>query len=127
MKTKSKQLNNVKVFAKNRRGVSGFDVMLDFSGQRVFLIHHRHSGLLYLLLEDGMRLDDLRKWKPSKQRNKSRQRSQTKLMNMKNHLVKVIDSYLRENCQDTNKANQKQEQSNDTDNLLIKHKDQKAA
>jgi len=45
--------------------------------------------LLYQLLRDGMRVDDLRRMKPS--RNPSRQ----KTYHYAQHLLKLVDTYLK--------------------------------
>lgn len=84
-------LKNVRVFAKNREGKSGFNIYLDFSGQREFLVAHRHSGLLYNLLKDGMRTDDLRRWTPRR-----RTASCHRLEGMVSHLLAVVDDYAME-------------------------------
>lgn len=84
-------LKNVRVFVKNREGRSGFNIYLDFSGQREFLVSYRRSGLLCNLLKDGMCADDLRRWTP-RRRNARNHR----LQGMVSHLLAVVDAYAAE-------------------------------
>lgn len=95
---------NVTVRIENRSGNDGFQIYLDFSGQREFLMPHRHNGLLYSLLKDGVVLEDMRRWKArdiaSKIGRSPRSSNFGKLPNMVNHLLVVIDEYMieREAC-----------------------------
>ena len=84
--------NNVKVIAENNGNNPGFLIFIDFSGHRECLMHHRHSGLLYNELKDGMNLGEMKRWKA----NHSKWRSSTKLERMMDHLNKVVDEYLTE-------------------------------
>lgn len=84
-------LRNVRVFAQNREGRTGFNIYLDFSGQREFLFTHRHNGLLYNLLKDGVRTDDLRRWTPRRNTPSCR-----RLQGMVSHLLAVVDAYAAE-------------------------------
>ena len=52
-------------------------------------MHHRHNGLLYNLLKDGMTLNELRRWR-------FRYQSKDKLNGMVRHLLRVIDDYMLE-------------------------------
>ena len=61
---KSNAIRNVKVLAVNNENKAGFSIFLDFSEQQKFVMHHRHNGLIYQLLCEGIYLDDLRHWKP---------------------------------------------------------------
>ena len=38
--------NNIKVVAENAGQEHGFNIFIDFSGQREYLMYHRHNGLL---------------------------------------------------------------------------------
>ena len=93
---------NIKVFAVNNGSNAGFNIILDFSGQREFLLHHKHNGLLYNLLKDGVRLEELRRHKPKGSSSHSQhyhgiqRRSSTKLYGMVSHLLAVIDTYMEE-------------------------------
>ena len=83
-------MHNVKVMAVNVSNIPGYSIVLDFSGQQEVVMHYRHNGLLFGLLCDGVRLDDLRRWKP---RSYGR-RAGSKLANTVTYLLKVIDAYL---------------------------------
>ena len=62
-----KNLNrNIKVVAVNLDKYDGFNIYLDFSGQREFLVFHRHNGILYNLLKDGVIVDDFKRLNISK-------------------------------------------------------------
>ncbi len=56
---------NIRVFAENASingtELSGFNIILDFSGERHFVCWHRHDGMLYMLLKDGVRVEELRR------------------------------------------------------------------
>ena len=56
---------NVRIIAVNAAGKHGFDIFLDFSGQREYLMSHRHNGPLYSMLCDGAPLDEVRRWRPA--------------------------------------------------------------
>ena len=94
-----KEDRNIRVRVESEKGRSGFHIYLDFSGQREYLMYHRHNGLLYNRLKgDGVRLSDLRRWKPfadhcCKKEEKDRF---DKLWNMTQYLLAVIDDYLQE-------------------------------
>ena len=57
---------NIRVVAENTDCSPGFNIYLDFSGQREFLMFHRRNGLLYSLLRDGICVGDLARWAPGK-------------------------------------------------------------
>ena len=87
MKTNS-NTNCLTLYARN--GTSGLNIYLGNAGTPAqFLITRRPNGLLYQLLCDGMRVDDLRRMKPS--RNPSRQ----KTYHYAQHLLKLVDTYLK--------------------------------
>jgi len=89
-------MRNVKVTAINNGSLNGFNIYLDFSGQREFLMYHRHNGLLYALLKDGIRADELHRWTPANGRGE-RSRGATKLLaGMVSHLLDVVDDYISE-------------------------------
>ena len=81
--------HNTCIIAVNNGRETGFNIFLEFSGQREFLLWHRHNGLLFNLLKDGLRIENLQRWKP-------RRRSQDKLGNMIKHLLNVVDNYITE-------------------------------
>ena len=80
--------NRLTLYARN--GACGLDLYLGNAGTPAqFLLTRRPNGLLYQLLCDGMRVDDLRRLKPS--RNPSRQ----KTYHYARHLLKLVDTYLK--------------------------------
>lgn len=75
---------SIRVIAVNNYKVeSKFDIYLDFSGQREWLMMHRHSGLLFNLLRNGITLAELRRIRGRDQK-------------IIKYLLKVIDEYLEE-------------------------------
>ena len=79
----------------------GFDIYLDFSGKREKIDHHKHNGLLYAVLKDGMSLDQFRRMRPDQLRtycrrtNSKQSRSRLdKLSKMIKNLLSVVDTYL---------------------------------
>ncbi|MCR5518475.1 MAG: hypothetical protein K6F17_07890 [Lachnospiraceae bacterium] len=94
------QSKNVRVLVENREGEAGFNIYLEFSGRREYLMTHRRSGLLYGLLKDGASLSDMRRWKPSeimiRAGKNPRNSCNRKLVNTVDHLLLVIDDYMME-------------------------------
>ena len=75
---------SIRVIAVNNYKVeSKFDIYLEFSGQREWLMMHRHSGLLFSLLRNGVSLAELRRIRGRDQK-------------IVKYLLKVIDEYLEE-------------------------------
>jgi len=74
---------NIKVVGVNNYKQSGFDIYLNFSGRRELLMWHRHNGLLYDILRNGIRLNDLRRLPTHKYKGLR-------------YLLMVIDEYLNE-------------------------------
>lgn len=74
--------------AENSGDRDGFNIYLSISGQREFLMHHRHNALLYRLLERGMRTDGLRR--------RTRRRLSVRMDGMVHHLLTVLDDYMLE-------------------------------
>ena len=87
---------NIRIAAINNGTEDGFNIYLDFSGQREFLMHHRHNGLLFALLNDGIRADDLRRWSPANGRGSRSRASGDKLKSMVAHLLIVVEDYIAE-------------------------------
>lgn len=118
MKKSKIVIRNIEVFAVNDSKKPGFDIFLEFSGQRVFLTHHRHSGLLYQLIEDGMRLDELHRFKPiwshshSKYTRKKKNQRSTRLEKMVKFLLSTIDEYIKE-CEIVGKTKKRKIKSHD--------------
>lgn len=95
---KSKIANrNVMIIAQNNGEKAGFNIYLDFSGQREYLMSHRHNGLLYGLLKDGASLEEMRRLKPARIRGRyARKAKIAKLYGQVAYLVSVIDEYMLE-------------------------------
>ncbi|MBP3817280.1 MAG: hypothetical protein J6H31_03175 [Butyrivibrio sp.] len=55
---------NNRILAENNEGSTGFDVWLNLSGKRHYLMHHRDNVMIYDLLKDGISLGELARWKP---------------------------------------------------------------
>ncbi len=76
----------------------GFNVYLDFSGQREYVITHRKNDMLYFLLKDGVVVSDLRNITMRELSGRLKMsitsRSVKKAANSLNHLMNVIDDYL---------------------------------
>ena len=73
----------VRVFAVNNEKVhSKFDIYLDFSGKREWLMMYRHNGVIFNMLKNGMPLSELR-------RLKGRDKDMFK------HILRVIDEYIK--------------------------------
>ena len=97
---------NIRIIAINStdsmgNSLPGFDIYLDFSGKREKIDHHKHNGLLYAVLKDGMRLDQFRRLRPDQLRtycggnNTKQNRSRLdKLSKMIKNLLSVVDTYL---------------------------------
>lgn len=75
---------SVKVVAVNNYKVhSMFDIYLMIDGKREWLMSHRHNGVLFKMLEGGVKVNELRNakgWRKDQVR----------------YLLKVIDGYLKE-------------------------------
>lgn len=56
--------SNNRILAENTENSLGFDIWLDLSGERHYLMHHRHNAMVYVLLKDGVSLGELARWKP---------------------------------------------------------------
>lgn len=95
-----KENRNTRILAENNGNSDGFNVYLEFSGQREYLMFHRYSGLLYGLIKDGMALSDLRRWRaPKISRGASRGdqlRRSARLKNSVDHLLDAVDDYMLE-------------------------------
>lgn len=75
----------VRVIAINNEKVhSKFDIYLDFSGRREWLMMCRHNGILFSILKDGIALSDLRR----KIKGRDRERIQ--------RVIKVADEFIKE-------------------------------
>ena len=94
---KKHAMHNVYVKAECLDNVSGFDVVLVFSGVPEFVLHHGHDGLLFTLLSRGIRYDELRRWKARPTQNGGlclSRSSCTRLERSLSRLLTNIDHYL---------------------------------
>lgn len=92
---------NVTVYAVNDCRNSGYDIYIAFSGRGEFLMHHRHNGLLYAILKDGIHVDDLKRinYKAMLKNVGSRQGNRQRITRLDlaiRHLRRVIDEYMME-------------------------------
>lgn len=91
---------NIRIIAENNGNRDGVNIYLDFSGQREFVMHHRHNGLLYALLQDKPRLSELQRWRGGRGRLNARFFRENDLYAAKKlepvvlHLLDVIEDYL---------------------------------
>ena len=96
---------NVWLVVENRYRQDGFNIYLDFSGRREYLMSHRHNGLLYNMLKDGMRLTDLQRLRGNKALSAKFYRRYgvyhgNVLDSMVCHLLDVVDEYMMEKFAD---------------------------
>ena len=87
------------VFAENNGNQSGFNVYLEFSGKREYIFTHRHNGVMYNMLKDGICIGDLKRgirdMNPSLlSRNRIYVSDTKQLWNSMRYLVVVIDEYI---------------------------------
>lgn len=96
-----KNNRNIRVYAVNNDRKKGFHIYLDFSGQREYLIYHRHNGHLYRLLKDGVTVEEMKRWRPSSFGcARYAHPSSNRICKVVKHLMNVIDDYMleREAC-----------------------------
>ena len=96
-------IRNLNVVAVNNSNKSGFSLYLDFSGQREFLMYHRHNGLIYNLLKDGISVSELSRMtyfskqsKPGKHSNRNTRRKHDVTLNSVNNILSTVSIYLDE-------------------------------
>lgn len=90
-----KENRNVRIKAENNGKKNGFNIYIVFSGHKEFLMHHRHNGLLYVMLKDGISISDLRRWKPSQiSVSKTGRYGGSKMFGSVRHILNVADEYL---------------------------------
>ena len=104
---------NIRVIAQAASHGNYFDIYLMFPDHREYLMSHRNNEQLYDILRNGVRLEDLRNEAHKKlatmamsgnryyhggihPRLKSHKNRSQHLENMVNHLVSVVEEYLRE-------------------------------
>ena len=91
-------MKNIFIYAENASGLHGFNIYLCFSGKREFFRFHRHNVLLFNLLKDGIRLEELNRLTPRRLCTlcDCPRSSAEKLVNSVRHLNGVIANYLAE-------------------------------
>ena len=96
---------NIMVYAENNGNQSGFNIFLEFSGQREYLVTHRHNGAMYKVLKNGVRLDDMQRGIQEMSMSSlcgrhSSIAATNQLRNSMQYLMVVIDEYIsdREQC-----------------------------
>ena len=96
-KSRNTNVRNLRIIAENNAGKDGFNIILEFSGQREYLMTHRHNGLLYNYLKDGVDVADVRRLTPGKiGKDVTGKYGAGQLYEKVHYLVAVIDSYMLE-------------------------------
>ena len=111
---KRRNKQSVKVIIENNHKLEGFDVYLDFSGQKEYLMHHKRNQELRFMLLKNPYIEDLKRIRSEKKtfavknrylrgelygrENGQRHRSQ-KLDSTLGHLLIVIQDYLEERAE----------------------------
>lgn len=92
-----RSIRNVRLEAVNNENKPGMKINIDFSGQKEFLMTYRHSAMIYKLLADGKGIDELKRFKAGKSyKGQTRSRYYKKQFDSLSHILKVADSYLKE-------------------------------
>lgn len=95
-----KAIKNVKIIAIKPDDRNDIFIYLDFSGQREFVMAHRHNGILYKILKNGISVEDFNRMNLSRLNSKikgpNRKRRSESVKSVINHLKKVVESYLDE-------------------------------
>jgi len=104
---------NVKIVVDNGMKDGWFDIYLDFSGTREYLMPHRQNKRLYSMLKDGLRIEELERNATRavsdvslsgkrylrggiNPRLKCRKNQARKLENSISHLVTVANDYIQD-------------------------------
>ncbi len=104
--------SNNRILAENSGNSSGFDIWRDLSGEKHYLMHHRHNAMIYVLLKDGISLGELARWKPENADIIKRYfggvsiRQIDKMANSAANVLKIAEKYLAE-LQETGSTSQK--------------------
>ena len=99
---------NLSLYAVNRDHQSGFDIYLGFpGGEREYVRTNRHNGLLYGIMKNGVKVEDLNRWLTGSAKlagigdRKSRARSAAHVEGSIQQLLKVVNGMLTEREYDT--------------------------
>ena len=85
-----RNMNNVRVFAKNNGSKTGFTIFLDFSGIEEPLVAHKHNGFLYNYLKDGVRIEELERFVHRNKRSPINQKLNASLR----QVLKVANDFI---------------------------------
>ena len=89
---------NVRVFAENNEYHDGFNIYVELSGQREFVMCHRHNAPIYWLLTDGVWFNELKRCKPGQilklTPHYKRCPRSADISGSVRHLIRAIDEYL---------------------------------
>ena len=78
---------NTKIFAQN--GSKGLDIYLIYNGEEYYLVTRRYNHRIYMRLQNGITLDELKSFKPK--RNKAEQKEYKSI----NHMIKVTNDFIK--------------------------------
>jgi len=88
---------NIRIVAEPN-GMDGFEVFIDFSGSREYLMSHRYNSFLYNMLKKGASLEEIKRWRPNES-YKNTYRSKRSCLSMKaqravKYLLSEVEDYM---------------------------------
>ena len=99
---------SLRLYAENREHKSGFDIYLGYpGGEREYVRTNRHNGLLYGIMKNGVKVEDLNRWLTGSAKlagigdKKSRARSAAHVEGSIRQLLKVVNEMVTEREYDT--------------------------
>ena len=99
---------NLSLYAVNRDHKSGFNIYLGYpGGEREYVRTNRHNGLLYGIMKNGVKVEDLNRWLTGSAKlegigdKKSRARSAAHVEGSIRQLLKVVNEMVTEREYDT--------------------------
>ena len=99
---------SLRLFAENRDHKSGFDIYLGYpGGEREYVLSNRHNGLLYGVMKDGVKVEDLNRWLTGDAKlacvgdRKSRSKSAAHVEGSIRQLLKTVNEMMTEKEYDT--------------------------
>jgi len=105
---KSESRKNLSLFAENRRNKSGFDIYLGYpGGKKEYIRSNRHNGLLFGIMKDGVKVEDLNRWLIGSGRlngvgdRKSRSRSAAHVEGSIRQLLRIVNEMETDKTYDT--------------------------
>ncbi len=94
---------SLKLYAENRKNQPGFDIYMGYpGGEREFVRGSRHNGLLYGIMREGVRIEDLKRWMTGDAKlsgvgeRKSRSKSAAHVEGSICQLLKLVDGIISE-------------------------------